>query len=384
MWLLLLGLTACEVQRARSALDVTGAGSALERVTTEPVDEGTPAISPDGRVLLFSVTTVVQEGENPVYKRTVVAVDPNTRAQRTLFTSDRSTSFDAAWLPDATSYIYVSDNPGSLSLVRALTAAPNAAVNVIASGEVAPAPRQPSLSPDGKRVAFTTTARGTDQIAVIGIDGSRLTLFGEGSSPAWSPDGKHLAFCREVSGQHQLFLLDPDTGTNLVQLTSGEYDHSDPAWSPDGQFIVFSTNRGNFDQNAGRFERGRNLFIVSRDGTGLTQLTAGNALATDPEWGRDDWIYFSSDQEGNFDIWRLKPTGKYAGLKPAGLTAAPAPAAPAPSETSASGQPSGVDLGAAAPPAGPGTTSGGCTKDTDCKGDRICEKGACVSPSSAR
>jgi hypothetical protein len=25
-------------------------------------------------------------------------------------------------------------------------------------------------------------------------------------------------------------------------------------------------------------------------------------------------------------------------------------------------------------------TSGGCTKDTDCKGDRICEKGKCVNP----
>src|SRR5438128_203330 len=31
--------------------------------------------------------------------------------------------------------------------------------------------------------------------------------------------------------------------------------------------------------------------------------------------------------------------------------------------------------------AAPGAAYADCTKDTDCKGDRICERGACVSPS---
>lgn len=33
-----------------------------------------------------------------------------------------------------------------------------------------------------------------------------------------------------------------------------------------------------------------------------------------------------------------------------------------------------------APPQPPPTAAGGCMKDTDCKGDRICNKGECVSP----
>jgi TolB protein len=381
-WFLLLALSACDVQPARTALDVTGAGSVLERVTTEPIDEGAPAISPDGRILLFGVTTSVPVAESVVYKRTLVAVDPNTRAQRTLYTSDRTTSFDAAWLPDGASYIYVSDNPGSLSLVRALTAAPNSAVNVIASGEVTPSPREPTLSPDGKRVAFTTSAHGVDQIAVIGSDGSRLTILGEGSSPAWGPDGHYLAFCRPIAGQRQLFVVDPDTGTNLVQLTTGGYDHSEPAWSPDGQFIVFSTNRGNFDQSTQTFDRGRNLFLVSRDGTGLAQLTAGNAVAIQPDWGRDEWIYFSSDQASNYDIWRLKPSGKYVGLKLAPVSAAAPPTpvvAPSPSTPLNPAPPAPEASTNSAPPGAPAS---GCTKDTDCKGDRICEKGNCVSPAA--
>ena len=186
----------------RSALDVTGAVTSLERVTTEPVTEVRPAISPDGRVLLFNVIA----GSNGYVKKTLVGVDPATRAQRTLYTSDGSRSADPAWLPDGSSYIYASDSPGSWSLVKALTASPNAAVNVIAAGEVAQNPAWPTVSPDGKRIAFSTVAHGQRQIAIISIDGSRLTLIGEGDSPAWSPDNKRLAFCRTVSGHHHLFL----------------------------------------------------------------------------------------------------------------------------------------------------------------------------------
>ena len=34
----------------------------------------------------------------------------------------------------------------------------------------------------------------------------------------------------------------------------------------------------------------------------------------------------------------------------------------------------------AGPPGGPGSSVGACAKDTDCKGDRVCDKGACVAP----
>jgi Tol biopolymer transport system component len=353
---------------AKSALDITGAGSALERVTTEPADETHPAISPDGRVLLFNV--IVSDGS--VEKHTLVAVDPTTRAQRTLYTSDKSRSDDPAWIPDGSSYIYSSDSPGSLSLVRALTSAPNAAVNVVVGGDAAASPSWPSLSPDGKRIAFSTVAHDTTQIAIIGADGSRLTILGEGSQPTWSPDAKRLAFTRNVGGHSHLFLIDPDTGTNLVQLTSGDFDHEAPAWSPDGQFIIFGTNRS-AAKDATTTTSALNLYLIARDGTGLTQITSGESKATQPNWGRDGWVYFASNKEGNWDIWRLRLTGKLADIKPVTLTAPAEASAPAPAPTPAS----------TAPAATPEAASGGCLKDTDCKGDRVCEKGVCVSPTPA-
>lgn len=331
-------------------LAVTGAGAALERVTSEPVEETRPAISPDGATLLFEVR-VRDEGERAARQQTLVAVNPNTRAQRTLYTVDTNESDNPAWFPDQSSYVYASDAPGSWSLVRALTSTPNAAIAVLASGEVAPSVSTPSVSPDGSRIAFSMMVRDTRTIAVINADGSHLTLLGGGSEPCWNPDGSTIVFARTVGDRTQLFLVNPNSGTDVVQLTSGDFDNVWPAWSPDGQYVVFTSDRGwKRDTELKR----TNLYVIRRDGTDLTQLTQGDSIVTSPNWGRDNWVYFASDQAGNFDIWRLRLAGKYSNL---------APAVVAPTQTGAHT-----------------TTESGCSKDTDCKGTRICVKHECVSP----
>jgi Tol biopolymer transport system component len=228
-------------------------------------------------------------------------VDPQTRAQRTLYTSTNSLSSDPAWLPDQTSFVYASNSPGNWSLVRALTAAPNAAVRVIAAGDIAPMASSPTISPDGTQVAFTVVVRDTAKLSVINLDGSRFTQLGDGDRPAWSPDGKLLAFSRQVGENSQIFTVNPATGTELTQVTSGAFDHRAPAWSPDSRRVVFSTDRG-----AKPGSIALNLYAINKDGTGLTQLTTGDALNISPEWGKDNWIYFAAYQGDNFDIWRMK------------------------------------------------------------------------------
>jgi len=340
---------------AAKKLDVTGAGAALERVTAEPVDEYSPSASPDGNTVLFEVETHAaddEEGVTPT-KAVIIGVNPSTRAQRTIYTTEQSLAHDPVWMPDGSSVVFASTSTGRQSLVRTLTAAPNAAVSIVIAGEIAANPHTPTVSPDGKRVAFATfTKAGGFKIATVGVDGSRLTMLGDGRHPSWSPDGKRLAFVRQVGAFSHIFLLDPETGSDLVQLTSGDYNHDSPSWSPDAQYLAFTTDR----TQASRAAKGRWVAaIVKRDGTELTQLTTGEGGVFATSWSRDNWIYFSSPAEGNHDIWRVRPGGKYATLKPAEVAK---PADPAP-----------------APP-----VKGGCTKDTDCKGDRVCEAGACVSP----
>ncbi|MFO0616229.1 MAG: hypothetical protein U0414_26785 [Polyangiaceae bacterium] len=370
-----------ENRKSREKLDVTGAGSALERVTSDPVDEFAPAISRDGKQLLFQVETYDDSGSVAKLKQqTLVGVDPNTRGQRTIYTSSTRFANNPAWMPDGASYVYVTNNTGPYALVRALTSAPNAAIAFIIGSELAPQPSHPSPSPDGTKVAFTTTAQdGGHSICTVGIDGSRFTILGEGRAPAYAPEGSSIAFVRKVSGFDQIFLVDGDKGTSVVELTSEKADSDMPAWSPDGQYIAFASNRG-YAELGKKPEDVMHLFVMKRDGTGLVQLTSGQSLSGAPAWSSDGWLYFSSNQSGNYDIWRIKLAGALADLsgpgkkpdppKPTPSASAPPPpdsAPPKPLDSAPSAAPS-----ASAPPAG-------CLGDWDCKGDRVCDHGQCVS-----
>lgn len=369
-----------ENRKNREKLDVTGAGSALERVTTDAVDEFAPAVSRDGKQLLFQVETY-DEKSAKLKQQTLVGVDPTTRGQRTIYTSTSRFSNNPVWMPDGASYLYVTNANGKFSLVRALTSAPNAAIGFITNDDIAPLPSHPSPSADGTRVAFTSTAQdGAQSICTVGIDGSRFTILGEGREPSFSPEGNSLAFVRKVSGFDQIYLVDADKGTNVVQLTSERADSTMPSWSPDGQYIAFASNRG-FAEAGKKPDEVMHLFVMKKDGTGLVQLTSGQSLSGAPAWSSDGWLYFASNQSGNYDIWRIKLAGVFADLygpgkkPPEPIKPTPSASATTPPEASIPKPPESAPTASAKPP----EPAAGCLGDWDCKGDRVCDKGQCVS-----
>lgn len=307
-----LTLPACAARQRTYTLDVTGSGQALTRVTSETVGEFRPALSPDGSTLLMDVVA----GD----EYTIVGVDPTTGGRRTLFTSANSSSMESSWLPDGSGFVYTTNSTGAFSLVRTLSRTPNAAVTVVLPGEVAPRISTPAVSPNGQRIAFATDMRGTWNVGTVGIGGDNFTLIGQGYDPAYSPDGTRLVFQRAVNGYVHLFSADAATGSDLVQITSGDHDNIGPMYSPDGNYIVFASNRGG---RRARIQAGRtdvdltgadrgeyNLYALRPDGTGLVQITDGDARAIQPFWAPDGWIYFSTNQAGDFDLWRLRPAGQ--------------------------------------------------------------------------
>ena len=124
----------------------------------------------------------------------------------------------------------------------------------------------PSLSPDGKQVAFVWTGeknQGLDLYLQLVNGGSPLRLKDAqpGSKPAWSPDGSRLAFIRRDGGIYVMPAL--GGAPQRVSISKG-FAGGNLAWSPGGAFFVFTGP-------------GQGLFAVSAEGGEAHQLTQPSA-----------------------------------------------------------------------------------------------------------
>jgi hypothetical protein len=90
----------------------------------------------------------------------------------------------------------------------------------------------------------------------------------------------------------------PATGGKPTQLTEDPATDGFPAWSPDGTQIAFTSNRdGNFD-----------IWVMTANGGELRQLTEHPAADQHPSW-HDNTIAFESDRSTNWDIWVMPESG---------------------------------------------------------------------------
>ena len=92
------------------------------------------------------------------------------------------------------------------------------------------------VSPDGKRIAFTSMKNGGDRdIYVMDADGGNqrnLTKHPDSDwHPVWSPDGKRIAFVsnRTRDLNRDIYVMDAD-GSNPQNLTNHPNDDEAPAW----------------------------------------------------------------------------------------------------------------------------------------------------------
>jgi TolB protein len=215
----------------------------------------------------------------------------------------------------------------------------------------------PSVSPDGSKILFSSGLEGVFHIYVVNVDGSGLAKLTDSSdddlSPRWSPDGKRIAFSRAGA----LYVMDSD-GTNARQLTEPKPEATAPpcetgafvgGWSPDGERLTFYTSSITRDQGeictinvdgsdlrvvvsqppgwhvepawspdgewiAYRFiPQGSDdyeIYKVRPDGSSWTNLTNDPAMDIEPAWSPDgEWIVFSSNRSGDFELYIMRPDG---------------------------------------------------------------------------
>ena len=184
--------------------------------------------------------------------------------------------------------------------------------------------RDPSWSPDGKRIVFfsnrdghTIDGRSTSEIYVMDADGGNpqnLTNdHNDDRFPSWSPDGKRLAFVSDRDGPPRYFdiyVMDLD-GDNLQRLTSDPRDDRHPSWSPDGERIIFGARREEHFET--KFAITYEIYVMDADGGNQQRLTENRKNDWGPSWSPDGKrIAFSSDRKGdlvNIEIYVMDADG---------------------------------------------------------------------------
>ncbi|MFQ6055486.1 MAG: PEGA domain-containing protein, partial [Methanosarcinales archaeon] len=161
----------------------------------------------------------------------------------------------------------------------------------------------PTWSPDGSKIAFSSKRAGNFDIWVMDSDGTNKVQLTANATddlkPAWSPDGSKIAFSSKRAGNFDIWVMNND-GSNKVQLTTDAAWDSDPVWSPDGSKIAFSSKR------AGKFD----IWVMDSDGTNKVQLTTDTHFNWAPTWSPNgNKIAFESDRSGDFDIWIMAKDG---------------------------------------------------------------------------
>ena len=110
--------------------------------------------------------------------------------------------------------------------------------------ETPPRPyRFPRLSPDSQKVAVTIQVKDqSSNISVYDIrrDAWTQLTFEQGSFPLWTPDGKRIVFSSTRLGPQNMFWK-PADGTGVVErLSESALQHTAHSWSPDGKFLAFT------------------------------------------------------------------------------------------------------------------------------------------------
>ena len=166
--------------------------------------------------------------------------------------------------------------------------------------DASPGNSEPAFSPDGQSIAFRSGRDGGGIFIMTAAGQSPHKISDSGFNPAWSPDGREIVFDTEDVlhpesryGVSQLWAVEAAAGRKRM-ITSG--DAVQPNWSPHGNRIAY------WSQRAGQSD----LWTIAADGTAPVRVTDDKPYDWNPVWSPDGkYLYFSSNRGGSMNLWRI-------------------------------------------------------------------------------
>ncbi|GIL18195.1 MAG: protein TolB [Oligoflexia bacterium] len=255
-------------------------GFAPEKISNHKSVALSPAWSPDNKKIAY--TAFVQRAKTKIRNADMFIYEVLT-GKRWLVSYRQGINSGASFTPDGdilltisqsgTPDIYKMTTEGTLS--QRLTNGPHGAMNV-----------EPAMSPDGKKIAFSSDRSGQPMIYIMDSNGSnikRVTFAGKyNATPAWSPDGKKLAFAGWADDHFDVFTMNAD-GSDMIRITSSKKpngkwaNNEDPVFSPDGRLLMFTSNRTGNNQ----------IYISNLDGSEERRITNDNHNYFKPKWSKN-------------------------------------------------------------------------------------------------
>jgi TolB protein len=241
----------------------------LTRLTYGIWDDHSPAVSPDGRWIVF---TSNRNGYWDLY-----LLDLTTgMIERLTDTLEYENS--PSWSPDGLWIVYEAYLEEDLEIFILSRENPQAPPIQLTNNSFAD--HSPAWSPLGRQIAFVSDRSGEPEIWLVDLDQADESQFrnlsqspnGIEAYPSWSPDGNYLAWASMQEGYHHIMLWDssqPDQAPRI--LGSGDR----PAWSPDGQVVLTVLSSPNRDYLS--------AYPIKRQGIMIPPLAIPGAL-TGLDW----------------------------------------------------------------------------------------------------
>jgi len=274
------------------AILAAAAVAAADYAPLHPVVDAYPALSPDGRTLVFQSN---RSGRWAFYLS-----DPDGKNVRVLLDSGDDPS-TPVWSPDGTSIAFSAGKDGETDIFTIRPDGSSRRRLVSAPGDDS----HPHWSADGERIFFNS-ARATPDLEAdwakqwhnvfsMRRDGTDLRQHSRCQTvctyPVPSPDGRRIAYrkvidtpgfdwaLRNIARNSEVFVADLD-GSNERNLTSHASYDGWPMWSPNGEWIAFASNRGGQPNMS-------HLFVVRPEGKDLRQATRGAGAFKQHSWASD-------------------------------------------------------------------------------------------------
>ncbi len=220
------------------------------QLTTSAGLELDPTFAPDGDALAYSSD---QGGTFEIYVR-----DLTPGGREIQLTDDGGQNFEPAWSPDGKTLAYHSRKRGGIWLIPATGGASPDGAPPAPPKPLTRIGSRPAWSPDGKTLAFQSESspQVSDtaspalalstlwRVAVDGTERRQLTRAGQPAgghaAPAFSPDGRRIAFSTSPQRETSEIWSVGIQGDDPIRMSSEPSTSSDPAYAADGRSIYFS------------------------------------------------------------------------------------------------------------------------------------------------